>query len=315
MTMYLLIKRFGDLLKFLFYQTLNILLKLVVFLCNHVPEKILAGVFTSISSLYFRISRRYRNRIRNNLQIAFGPSLDKHKAKSITDTLANNCGISALETLYSTTGKRGTLLNSVSIQGKENLDRALAVGKGVVAVSAHLGNFTLMAPKMVESGYKFTMLVKEMEYKGIARTMRKIQDMQGGRYIYIKPWKEALRQILACLRKNEIICLLSDERKKHSEVSVDFFGHPVATATGAAVFSLKAGAPIVPIFMVRHENGSHTIFIEPQLNVPLNGNQKEDIISLTAAFTKVIEAYVRKYPDQWFWLNNRWRFKGNPKGL
>ena len=266
--MYLLFKRFGDLLKFLFYQTLNILLKLVIFLCNHVPEKLLAGVFTSVSSLYFCISRRYRNRVRNNLQIAFGPSLDKHRTKSITDTLANNCGISALETLFSATDRREKILNSVSIQGKENLDRALAGGKGVVAVSAHLGNFTLMAPKMIAEGYPFTMLVKEVEYKGIARTMRKIQDMQGGRYIYIKPWKEALRQILACLRKNEIICLLSDERKKHSEVSVDFFGHPVATATGAAVFSLKAGAPLVPIFMVRHENGSHTIFIEPPTERP-----------------------------------------------
>ena len=150
--MYLLFKRFGDLLKFLFYQIMNILLKLVVFLCNHVPEKILAGVFTSVSSLYFRISRRYRNRVRNNLQIAFGPSLDKDKAKSITDTLANNCGISALETLFSATERRETILNSVSIQGEENLDRALAGGKGVVAVSAHLGNFTLMAPKMIAEG-------------------------------------------------------------------------------------------------------------------------------------------------------------------
>ena len=313
--MYLLFKRVGDLLKALFFQIMNILLKLVVFLCNHVPEKTLAGVFTSLSSLFFRFSRRYKYRVRNNLQIAFGPSLSKHKAKSITDTLANNCGISALETLFSATDRREKVLNSVSIQGEENLDRALAGGKGVVAVSAHLGNFTLIAPKMVAAGYPFTMLVKEVEYKGIARTLRTIQDMQGGRYIYIKPWKEALRQILACLRKNEIICLLSDERKKHSEVSVDFFGHPVATATGAAVFSLKAGAPLVPIFIVRHENGSHTIFIEPQLNVPLSGNQKEDIFSLTAAFTKVIETYVRKYPDQWFWLNNRWRWKGDPKGL
>jgi KDO2-lipid IV(A) lauroyltransferase len=312
--MYLL-KRTGDLLKTLFYQTMNILLKLVLFFCNHLPEKVLAGIFTSTASLFFLFSRRYRNRVRNNIQIAFGPAFDNHKAKNLLEALANNCGISALETLFSATDRREKVLNSVSIQGRENLDRALAGGKGVVGVSAHLGNFTLMSPKMVDAGYPFTMLVKEFSDKGVARTLRKIQNMQRGRYIYIEPWKPALREILECLRKNEIICFLSDERKKHSEVSVDFFGHPVATATGAAVFSLKAGAPLIPIFMVRHENGSHTIFIEPQLDVPLSGNQKEDIISLTAAFTKVIETYVRKYPDQWFWLNNRWRWKGDPKGI
>ena len=310
--MYLL-KKAEHLFKILFYKTLDLLLKLITLLCNHLPEKILAGIFTTGASIFFRFSRRYRKRIKKNLQIAYGPSLNSNTFDTITDKLAYNCGISALELLFSATNRHEMTFNSIRIQGGENLDRALENGKGVVAVSAHLGNFTLIGPKMVAAGYPFSMLIKELEYTGIARTLRTIQDMQGGRYIYIKPWREALRQILTCLRKNEVVCLLSDERKGQSEVHVDFFGHPAQTATGAAVFSLKTGAPLVPIFIVRHEDGSHTIFIEPQLNVNLSGNQKEDITSLTAASTKAIEDYVRKYPDQWFWLNNRWKIKGQRK--
>lgn len=301
------------LFKIVFYNTLDLLLKLVTLLCNHLPEKTLAGIFTGGASVFFRFSRRYRKRIKKNLQIVYGPSLNSHKFDTITHQLAYNCGTSALELLFSATNRQKMTLNSISIEGRENLDRALEKGKGVVAVSAHLGNFTLLSPKMVSAGYPFTMLVKELPYTGIARTLRTIQDMQRGRYIYIDPWREALRQILTRLRKNEVVCLLSDERKGQSEVQVDFFGHPVQTATGAAVFSLKTGAPLVPIFIVRRKNGSHTIFIEPQLNVTLSGNQREDIQSLTAAFTKAIEDYVRKYPDQWFWLNDRWKIKRKPK--
>ncbi len=308
-----LFKKVEDLLKILLYQIFNCLLKLVTLICNHVPEKTLAGIFTAGASVFFRFSRRYRKRIKKNLQIAYGPSLNGNKFEVITNKLAYNCGISALELLFSATNRQQMTLNSIRIKGRENLDRALENGKGVVAVSAHLGNFTLIGPKMLAAGYPFSMLVKELKYTGIARTLRTIQDMQKGRYIYINPWREALRKILTCLKKNEIVCLLSDERKGQSEVKVDFFGHPVQTATGAAVFSLKTGAPLVPIFIVRHENGSHTIFIEPQLDVPLSGNQRDDILSLTAASTKVIEDYVRKYPDQWFWLNDRWKIKSKPK--
>jgi KDO2-lipid IV(A) lauroyltransferase len=308
------LKKFENLLKILLYQIFNCSLKLVTLLCNHLSDKTLAGIFTTGSSIFFRFSRRYRKRIKKNLQIAYGPSFNSNKFDAITGKLAYNCGISALETLFSATNRQEMILNSIRIQGRENLDRALENGKGVVAVSAHLGNFTLIGPKMVAAGYPFSMLVKELEYTGIARTLRTIQDMQRGRYIYIKPWREALRQILTCLKKNEVVCLLNDERKGQSEVQVDFFGHPAQTATGAAVFSLKTGAPLVPIFIVRHEDGSHTIFIEPQLHVKLSGNQREDILSLTAASTKAIEDYVRKYPDQWFWLNNRWKIKSKGKG-
>lgn len=83
------------------------------------------------------------------------------------------------------------------------------------------------------------MLVKEPKHKAVAKEVRVRQSKQGGHFIYINPWKDALRQMLACLRRNEMVCLLADEKKRSSGVYVDFFGHPAATATGPAVFSLR----------------------------------------------------------------------------
>jgi KDO2-lipid IV(A) lauroyltransferase len=117
---------------------------------------------------------------------------------------------------------------------------------------------------------------------------------------------------MSSLRNNEIVCLLADENKKDSETVVEFFGHPAPTAIGPAVLSLRTGALIVPIFIVRHADLTHTIFIEPHLTPVLTGNISEDIFTITTAYTKVIEHYVRKYPDQWFWVNRRWK-KGKMK--
>ena len=121
------------------------------------------------------------------------------------------------------------------------------------------------------------------------------------------PWSKAARQILSSLRKNETVCLIADEKRKHTGIYVKFFGEPALTATGPAVLSLRTGAPILPIFIVRKEDHSHHIFIEPQLKYNLSSNTPEDTYTITTAYTTVIEKYIRMYPDQWFWVNNRWK--------
>ena len=299
-------------MKTLSYTFLAVLLRVVLFLTNCLPERFTFTLTEKLAALFMFSSRRYRRRIRKNLQIALGSSCDDRQVQNLTSQVTKNLGYIFAETLLSSTKKKDTIFDKIRVQGTENLDNALSCGKGIMAVSAHLGNFSLISATMIRRGYPFTMLVKESKYQGIARAAREMQKRQGGQFVYIDPWSKALRQIMSSLRNNEIVCLLADENKKHSETVVDFFGHPAPTAIGPAMFSLRTGALIVPIFIVRHADLSHTIFIEPHLTPVLNGNISEDIVTITTAYTKVIEDYVRKYPDQWFWINRRWK-KGKMK--
>ncbi len=294
-----LIKRFINFL-------LPALVRVVYYLSLLLPEKVFIGIFRKLSSLYFRLVTRYRRKIRENLGIAFGTSLDDHEIERITNAVAENVGSHFAETVITTTSKQETVLAKIGIEGVENLERALSRGKGVVAVGAHLGYFTVLSVKMIREGYPFNMLIRDPDSQEIVKVFRKLQKQQGGHFIPINQWREALREILRCLRKNEVVCFLSDERKKGSDVEVDFFGRTVLTATGPAVISLKTGAPIVPIFIVRTGEDSHTIFIEPQLQVDRNGTITDTVTTVIAACTNMIERYVRKYPEQWFWFKNRW---------
>ena len=282
------------------------LVRVVYYLSMLLPLKVFVGLFTKTSSLYFRLITRYRRKIRENLGIAFGSSLEDQEVERITNKIAENVGSHFAETVITTTSRQKTVLDKIGISGVENLQRALSEGKGVIAVSAHLGYFTLMSIKMISEGYPFNILIRDPDYKGTVKLFRKLQKKQGGHFIPINQWRVALRQILKCLRNNEVVCFLSDERKKGSDVEVDFFGHPALTATGPAVISLKTGAPIVPIFIVRTGEDSHTIFIEPQLAVNHCGDISDTVTTVITACTNIIEKYVRLYPEQWFWFKNRW---------
>ena len=283
-----------------------VLVRVLYYLSLLLPLNVYIGLFAKTSSLYFRLVTRYRRKIRENLEIAFGPSLEDQEKEKITNSVAENVGSHFAETVITTTPKQETVLAKISVSGIENLERALSQGKGIIAVSAHLGYFTVLSIKMIKEGYPFTMLIRDPDSQEIVKLFRKLQKQQGGHFIPINKWRVALRDILGCLRKNEVVCFLSDERKKGSDVEVDFFGKTALTATGPAVISLKTGAPIVPIFIVRTGEDTHTIFIEPQLEINYRGDIPETVTTVMADCTKIIEKYVRKYPEQWFWFKNRW---------
>jgi KDO2-lipid IV(A) lauroyltransferase len=289
------------------YYILGLLMQGAFFASSLVPERAFVSFARKGAALYVASSRRYRERIAKNLKIAFGPSYAPEKIEIFTKQLGDHLGISLAEMFFSTTRRQKDLMNRIRIQGVEHLDKALALGRGVIAVSAHFGNFTLIGMKMCAEGYPFASLVKLPRYKAVANAMRRLQQKQQAGFIYVQPWKEALRNILACLRRNEIVCLITDEKKKRSGVEVEFFGQPAATALGPAVISLRTGSPVVPLFIIRNKDGTHTIHIEPALEHPVTGDRREDERVLTAAFTKVIERYIRAYPEQWFWINSRWR--------
>jgi KDO2-lipid IV(A) lauroyltransferase len=129
------------------------------------------------------------------------------------------------------------------------------------------------------------------------------------RIIPYKPKDKCIKMILKSLRNNEIVCFIADENDPSGGVLVDFFGHPAPTVTGPAVFSLRTGAEIVPMFLIRQEGNKNKLIIDPAIDIELTGDKKKDTLSITIRFTNIIEDYVRLYPSQWPWINQRWRIR------
>jgi KDO2-lipid IV(A) lauroyltransferase len=124
----------------------------------------------------------------------------------------------------------------------------------------------------------------------------------------------AVRQVLDTLKRGRDVGLLIDVNTLTDQgVFCEFFGIRACSTTGLAVFALRADAPVVPGFLVWDERlGKHRLVFEPEIPLIRTGDFKEEVVLNTARFTKVIEDYVRRYPDQWLWVHKRWQTR--PEG-
>ncbi len=261
------------------------------------------GLATIVESLL----KKQMKRVFGNLEVAFGTQMSNQEKKGIAHRMIASMFKGIFECAYLTSRFRSKVDGIATIEGRHHLDEALSQGKGVIAFSAHFGSFFILGSFMSQENYPFHMVLNDPDNKSLSRLFSKMRVKMGQQWITTTPWREGQKKMLRCLRKNEIICLIADENKRYGGVEVDFFGHKTPTAVGPAVLSLRTGAVLVPLFIARQKDDTHKIIIEPALKFTLSGNQSEDIHTITSAFTKRIEFFVRKYPDQWLWTNRRWK--------
>jgi KDO2-lipid IV(A) lauroyltransferase len=254
-------------------------------------------------------SRKYRRITLSNLELAFGNGREKSQLVKIARGTYVNLGKSLCEALGSIHVTQNRMRRLVKLRGKENLDLALGNDKGVIAFSAHLGNFALMGARVASEGYPFSFILRDPESEQVARVFRCVAVRHGVGIISALPRRKATAESLKHLRRNRIVCILGDQRELHSGVSVDFFGHPAGTAIGPVVLAMRTGASIVPMFSVREPGDNHVVVIEPAFKLDISGDRERDIYVNTVKLSKMIEGWVARYPSQWFWLHERWKLK------
>lgn len=257
-------------------------------------------------SLYF-IDGRMKAKVFHNLKLAFGDKMPQKDMEEISRNVLRNLCKNWIELFFIAGQTKNAALDKITIEGLGNLDRVLSQGKGVIAISAHLGNYPLIGTKLVKQGYNFMMVVRDLKTKSGSAIYRKARELIELPSITTTPEKQFFKDSLKVLKGNGILCLISDENKRHGGIFVDFFGHPASTAPGPASLALRTGAPVVPIFIIRDEDNSQKIIIEDAIEWKKTGDSNRDSAEITAKFTKVIENYIRMDPSQWLWTNWRWR--------
>jgi len=248
----------------------------------------------------------YRKRAIGNLSIAFGKEKSEEEIRALAKEVFYHLALTGLETLYAIANPVAYLAN-IQVEGKEFLDSALAQGKGVVAVGAHLGPFTALGSKLGSQGFKVNVIIN---MKNLPKFWGKINDVQrrfGERAFPSKPRSLSVRTGLDCLRRNEILYIISDQQQRRGGVAVPFFGRMAFSPPGAAIFSVKAGAPVLPMFVLREGALDRKLIIGKPILTEKTLDQKKDIAALTEKVTNVIEETVRQHPGQWAWINHRWK--------
>jgi KDO2-lipid IV(A) lauroyltransferase len=155
--------------------------------------------------------------------------------------------------------------------------------------------------------YPFSLVLRDPRDEMLAKTLRDLRSNVGIESIPVHPRKACIAQSLACLKRNEILFLQIDQNASSQDLWVDFFGWQVPTFKGPVVFSMRTGAPLIPMFIVRDSSGQHQLTIKPPFTLTKTDNQEDDILQNTASLTKLIEGYIEQYPTQWWWFHRRWK--------
>ncbi len=199
----------------------------------------------------------------------------------------------------------------VVYDGLENYERAYARGKGVLFLTAHFGGWELSAFAHSLRGHWLHVVMRPMDNEYLDRLIQSYRTMHGNKTV---GKDDFVRGLLAAMKAGETVGILMDTNMTPPQgVFVDFFGIPACTASGLARIALRTDAAVVPGFTIWDEAlGKYRLRFDPPVEVVRTGDLESDIVANTQKFTKVIEDYVRKYPEQWLWVHRRW--KTRPEG-
>lgn len=250
---------------------------------------------------------RQRRIATESIDIAFGNTKSQVEKQAIVKQCFLNFGRGMTEMLYCL-AHFDKVKEKISIQGQEHLDAALAKKNGVIAVTAHFGNFPLMMLYFALRGYKTSSIIRPARDQELSDYFERKRTAFGLKTIYAIPRRACVLQSLKELRDNGLLFIPIDQNfGSGGGVYVDFFGQKAATATGPAVFAMRTGAVILPMFIVRHSREKHKIIIEPAIAVEKGEGERAVITATMAKITALIERYIRRYPQEWAWMHRRWK--------
>lgn len=245
----------------------------------------------------WRIDKKHRERTISNLAFAM-PELDEKMRLETAHEVYRHFGRTAADFMRADVRTPTEVLDSIEVEGREHMEEAVAMQKGVLAITGHFGNWERFAHWMTLNGTPLTVVQRDADDTGIDAAMRRKRHAQG---VVILSRGNTVRQILANLKLNHAIGILPDQNTK--EAFVPFFGKPCGTVLGPAVLHLRTGAPLLPCYCPQVGPGRWKIVFRPVVKSP-EGTRPEQIMTVLNA---ELEAMIRQYPSQWLWMHDRWK--------
>lgn len=268
-------------------------------------QKLMEGLVAALAALWYRLDRRHREITRRNLAFAYGPELSPEERERLARAVFRHFVRFAWELVELSVAPLPYLKKKVIILGNEHLERALARGRGAIAIAAHAGNweYTVMG-----YGLRYgpvAVVARELE-NPLGRFLARYMRQRGGNRMVNK--QKGLKDILAHLKQNRIVGIVIDQNTTtEGGLLVDFFGKPARTTPVAALLARHRDIPVIPSFSRRLADGCHLMVILPPIPMKKTSDPEADIRRHLQEQSLAVEAWVRTAPSQWLWLHRRWK--------
>ena len=269
---------------------------------TRMPVSMIEASAWALACLSFDVLRLRRAVVMRNLAIAF-PEKNAREHASIARTSLYHFILTAFEFLYSS---KVDLAATVSMQGEDHMREALAADRGAYILCMHLGNWEAMGAACTRHFGPSYVLVKKVGSSGLNRFVSEYRERNGFHYVKRQKKGDGLRAIADILERREIVGFVMDQARP-GEPKLPFFGHPAKTNTIFAAILRRYPAPVVPSFVVRQRFNQHTEYFLPALQLEYSNDSAADVLRHSTQFNAIVEQCVRRCPEQYFWLHNRWK--------
>lgn len=282
------------------------LLKAISKICCILPRgvcELLGRVLGNLAWIF--VPKRRKDLARSQIKMCLGVS--EEEAARLAKASAVRFGPMLMEVLRFPVIRRH-IDEYVRIEGLDKLQKGLALGRGCIIAAAHSGNWELMGGAFAQAGIPLVGVAMKQRSSAADRFINEYRTLIGMHITY----KSGVREMFDMLRKGWAIGLIMDQdTSRHNGIILDFFGRPTNCVPGAASMARFQNVPIFPAFMHRDDQGMHTLIVGDPVFVEKTKDKREDIRRTTQLLTHDIEAHVRKYPEEWFWLHDRWKSMRN----
>ena len=274
------------------------------------PRPLARAFAIGIAQLVYLLHFRLRQVGMRNLEMVF-PEKSLNERRRILLGVFTSLGRQLAELCQFPRYTAQNVDDVVVYDGLENYERAYARGKGVLFLTAHFGGWELSAFAHSLHGHWLHVVMRPMDNPYLDRLLQSYRTMHGNKVV---PKDDFVRGLLAAMKAREVVGMLIDTNMVPGQgIFVDFFGVPASTASGMARIALRTDATVVPTFTIWDEKlRKYRLRFDPAVELIRTGQVEADIQANTQQFTKIVEDYVRRYPEQWLWVHRRW--KTRPEG-
>ncbi|MBI3306408.1 MAG: lysophospholipid acyltransferase family protein [Candidatus Omnitrophica bacterium] len=280
--------------------------RLLAWMVYVLPRPIALVCARGMGALAYRIIWRHRLKAVENLKCAYGSEKSKAEIRQIAKKVFENMTETAVEILQMSKFDLNKIRQIVDIgDAFEVYQKLLAEGKGLISITAHIGNWELLAGIFGLAGFSGGVLARRIYYAPYNEWIVNLRLAMKVPTIYRD---ESARKIFELLGRNQVVGLLPDQDIEGLRGEfVPFFGRPAYTPIAPVKIALATGAPIVPNFLIRQPGGKYKIVMGKVIRPMVHTTREEAVTQYTAEWMKAIEDIIRAYPDQWAWMHNRWK--------
>jgi KDO2-lipid IV(A) lauroyltransferase len=272
------------------------------FIALNLPLKLVYGIAVFLADLHYFLAFRDRRFVKANLKVIF-PEKENKELRKISKMVFRNFAKYLADFFRFEKLNRSYIDKNIKLENLHHFDQALASGKGVVVLTAHLGNWELGGVVLAQLGYPFWAVA-------LSHKNKKVNDFfvsqRAGKGVNVIAMGKAVRSCISEIRNNHMVALVGDRDFTEKGIVIDFFNKPMHFPEGPAALSLMTGASIIPGFMLRNPDDSFTLRIEKPVEFKPCGDKKKDLAELIKVYKNIIEDYIRKYPDQWYVFRRFW---------